>query len=522
MPNSELAAVLLEESLSWGVRNFVVCAGARNAPLVLPLLDAPDQIRIWNHFDERSAAFFALGLAKRNAEPVAIVTTSGTAVAELLPATIEAHFSGIPLVLITADRPKRFRGTGAPQSILQPGLFGEYVEGSFDCESPEEFPRGFPWNRARPIHLNPCFEEPGSEPAAEIDWTGAMAARVSVSDLLQPSSFGDPALLDRFVADFEGGVVLLGELRRKDRGAVEQFLERLGAAVWAEATSGLRESPALADLLIRGGDRALKVLGPAKVLRIGGVPSLRFWRDLENLPAIPVLSVTRTGFSGLARPSEVTGWIDFAEVTLSGGSKPAPELPNWEDSISDWSASEPGQMRLLSGIIPEEAQVFLGNSLPIRLWNLAADEKRRHSEVFANRGANGIDGEISTFLGLSEGVEESWGIFGDLTALYDLSAPWVLDQLSAGKRRIVVINNGGGRIFSRLPAFEDLDAKRKNLIENRHRMNFSMFAALWNLEYRCDCDVNGRSPAGLADHALIEVTPDEKSTQEFWNWLEES
>ena len=213
--NAALASVVLDETLAWGVRDFVVCTGARNAPLVLPLLNAPETIKLWRHFEERAAGFFALGLAKRDRRPVAVVTTSGTAVAELMPAVIEAHYSGIPLVLITADRPKRFRATGAPQAIEQAHLFGAYSEGCFDVEAAEDFPVGFPWNRSRPIQLNPCFEEPNAEDVAEVNWDEAVSRGEEPFEApVQPSSFPDPTLLGRFVSDFEGGAVLLGEIRR--------------------------------------------------------------------------------------------------------------------------------------------------------------------------------------------------------------------------------------------------------------------------------------------------------------------
>lgn len=128
-----------------GVRDFCVCAGSRNAPLIAAL--AAEQVTTF--FDERAAAFFALGRIKRDGAPVAIVTTSGTAVSELLPASIEAYYSGLPLILITADRPPRFRGTGAPQSINQIGLFGVYAATDLGQ-----------WNRAMPLHINVAFDEP--------------------------------------------------------------------------------------------------------------------------------------------------------------------------------------------------------------------------------------------------------------------------------------------------------------------------------------------------------------------------
>ncbi|HJQ40009.1 MAG TPA: thiamine pyrophosphate-binding protein [Thermoanaerobaculia bacterium] len=144
MGNLDLARRLIDDVRAAGVREFCVCAGSRNAPLLAVLGEA-----VYSFVDERSAAFFALGRVKLHGDPVAVVTTSGTAVAEMLPAAIEAYYSGIPLVLISADRPARFRHTGAPQSINQIGLFGIYAETSFET-----------WTRTKPLHLNIEFDEP--------------------------------------------------------------------------------------------------------------------------------------------------------------------------------------------------------------------------------------------------------------------------------------------------------------------------------------------------------------------------
>src|SRR5437867_448971 len=145
MTNIAAAREVIARVRHLGVAEFVVCGGSRNAPLVVALADAATI----SFFDERSAAFFALGRCKRDDRPVAIVTTSGTAVAELLPATIEAFYSGLPLILLTADRPARFRGTGAPQTIDQRGIFGPYAATDADQ-----------WNGCMPLHLNIEFDEP--------------------------------------------------------------------------------------------------------------------------------------------------------------------------------------------------------------------------------------------------------------------------------------------------------------------------------------------------------------------------
>ncbi|NNE92166.1 MAG: hypothetical protein HKN23_11010 [Verrucomicrobiales bacterium] len=483
--NAQLARETLTAVTQLGVRKFVICSGARNAPLLVPLLKNAGRFRIFRHFDERAAAFFALGLAKRNLEPVCVLTTSGTAVAELLPATIEAHYSGLPLILLTADRPERFRGTGAPQAIEQETIFGNYTSRELET-----------WTGQTPLHLNLCLEEPLFDGDFDFDLKPAVESTIELpvageTDALDPG---------------KKTVVLLGELHETERSAVCDFLEETGLPTWSEATSGLREADGLNH--IRGGDASFQNAEVEQVLRIGGVPSLRFWRDLETRPEIAVHSISRAGFSGLARANtnqqgafgEQTVLLRNGETIQQGTFDEL--LPRSRDpanaGLLDRSEEE-NAISNLSKSIPPEAMIFLGNSLPIREWNLAATTEIAHPNGFANRGANGIDGEVSTFLGLCDSFDEGWGIFGDLTALYDLNAPWVLDQIGEGKRiRIVVINNGGGRIFSKLPGMKDLSETEKHVTENRHAMDFQKWAEMWGLEYATSAD------AVKTDRAVIE------------------
>jgi|ERR1700733_2562876 len=156
--NKKLAQHVLEEAKNIGVTVICICPSTRNAPLVTHCSKLKDfKTYFWP--EERSAAFFALGRSKRLEKPVGVITTSGSAAGELLPATMEAHYSGIPLLLITADRPRRFRKTGAPQAVEQVGLFGVYISFSCDLAGEERFNLN-EWDRARPAHLNVCFEEP--------------------------------------------------------------------------------------------------------------------------------------------------------------------------------------------------------------------------------------------------------------------------------------------------------------------------------------------------------------------------
>lgn len=514
--NAILAGAVLGRLAGIGVANFVVCAGARNVPLVSSFLARFEDhgLRIWHHFDERSAAFFALGLAKKSGAPVAVLTTSGTAAAELLPAAIEAHYSGIPLVLVTADRPASFRGSGAPQAIEQKGMFGPYAT-ALDLSDPAGLAPLAEWAAEAPLHLNVCFDEPRADDrhaswGIESRYVPEKVASTLVEDSLSKTATEVAAT---FCQDRAGLLVLLGELPLSWREPVTHFLVALGVPVWAEATSGLRESAALAGLM-RFGEPAL----PGKVLRIGAVPSLRLWRDLETNAAIPVFSICRRPFSGLARSSQlsVTSTFPLLSIATEEGQIVEPTLFDGT-AFARFPRSEPSLVHQLSRQIPAQALVYLGNSLPIREWNFFATTDPGHPRCFASRGANGIDGQVATFLGLSVGEKESWGIFGDLTALYDLNAPALLAQIGAGRRRIVVINNGGGRIFSRLPSMVGLAPEEKRVTENRHEFRFETWAAMWGMGYRL-WRAGEAFPEDLPEVVLIEAVPDEAETEAFWNW----
>ena len=258
------ALATVEACLAAGVAEFVVCGGARNAALLeaLARAEATCGIRVWHHFEERGAGFFALGRIMATGRPCAVVTTSGTAAAELLPAVIEARYQARPLVAVTADRPARFRQSGAPQTILQPGIFGAYAA-SADFAA---------WNGRGPLHLNAELEEDlvcGESPA---QWpTGRFAPRDE-----RPVVAG----LARWLREGRrrGLAVMVGGLEPCEQEEVFHCCHALGAPVVADATSGLRE--ALGHLSLPDGDRLLAWRPPGQILRLGEVPSGSLWRDL--------------------------------------------------------------------------------------------------------------------------------------------------------------------------------------------------------------------------------------------------
>ncbi len=527
-PNARLSAQVLGLLAGLDTHAVVICAGARNAPLVASMLGG-EKISPWrcdHHFDERTASFFALGIAKKEGLPAAIVTTSGTAVGELLPAVIEAYYSGIPLIVVSADRPRSYRGSGAPQAIEQSGIFGVYAQ-THDLATPDDLQnlRRDGWDRRSPLHLNVCLTEPQREDRV-LNWERERIPTSSAQEVEGLKNTPDFwKSLSVFCGSGEDSLIVLGELPESWRETVSAFVTSLKIPVWAEATSGLREDPNFLDRLIRGEPKV-----PQRLIRIGGVPSLRLWRDLEiggKAENTWILSISHRPFTGLARDSILTVREDLPDFVFSDidrlnreygvsiGERTGERNPDTEGIFSSHPDSEPALVRELSRRIPQDALIFLGNSLPIREWNLSAVDHPPHPRCFASRGANGIDGQIATFLGLSEGEEEAWGIFGDLTAFYDLNAPSFLDQLKCGNRRIVVINNEGGRIFTRLPAMLNLTSEERQIAENHHTRRFVHWAAMWGIEYR-SWKAGEPFPSDLPATVVIEVLPDNAATEQFW------
>lgn len=508
MTQHQLITHTLERLARLGVREVCVAAGARNAPLVAALADSTG-VKLWNFFEERSAAFFALGRILVDRQPVAVVTTSGTAVAELLPATIEAYYQGLPLILVTADRPERFRGSGAPQAIEQDGIFGVYAQ-SLDPSDLTD-----PSDLKSPLHLNLCLDEPLT-PAPGIDFTAYGEENLTQrrKAAKAPRGFQDFAPSRLCVRP---QIVLAAGLHPEEAALIAPALAKLGLPIVAEATANLHLFPELHPLLVHGGEKALKHLEAKKLLRLGAVPSWRFWRDLENQPEIEVINFSRVSFPGLARKENVTTYPLEAILGLEGASVASPMPVEVSPDFESHPLSEPSWMHHLHEALPAGARVFLGNSLPIREWNLAMSIPAPDIHFYANRGANGIDGLISTFLGVAASNDnESWLILGDLSALYDLAAPWILSQFANPKIRLVIINNGGGKIFSRVASLRDLPANARHILENRHSMSFEPFAKLWGLDY-----LLVQNPADLGELSdgpvILEIRPDPDQTEAFWS-----
>lgn len=497
-------AEIISEVLTLGCDEFVVCGGARNALLVAQLCDHP-KLRVFTHFEERGAAFFALGRTKATGLPCAVVTTSGTAVAECLPAVIEAHYSSLPLIVLSADRPAEFHGTGAPQVIEQEGIFSNYAHSGPD------------WKGHGPLHLNVQL---GESPLTE------------TTDFPEPEpflpkrrSFEVLALRD-FITQgvFKGLMVMVGGLDEDDREETYHFLKELGVPVMADATSGIRE--VLGELILP--EKAALANLPGKILRLGEVPVGRLWRDLEDHPKIEIFSVCRNGLPGLARESSVIeaevgrvlrGLGEPEEIGDINDDFPAGRkvLARSDELLEAYPDGEPGLVRALSVYATTGESLFLGNSLPIREWNDFAQRATPYALVRANRGANGIDGQLSTWLGATAYEPDAWAVFGDLTTLYDLASPSFFSQIETEGRVLAVINNGGGQIFDRIPRLSGMNNEQRDAVIQPQTVDFSKWAEMWGFYHLKITQMEDFDLLETAEHPLLlEIVPSESQTKDFW------
>jgi 2-succinyl-5-enolpyruvyl-6-hydroxy-3-cyclohexene-1-carboxylate synthase len=550
--NNQLAKKVIEEALYKGIREFCVCPGSRNSPLVYALMKMVNLpfIRIYSCFEERSMAFFALGRIKAIHQPVAVLTTSGTAAGELLPATMEAYYTSLPLLLITADRPRRFRGTGAPQSAEQVGLFGGYVHFSRDIAFNESWDLE-EWGCRGPAHLNVCLEEPKDTDCQSIQMHDILIKDLihrSQSHVIKQEHFALPVSnalpfthrpslslkeglnkFQEFIRKVHYPLVVVGSLSPKIREFIIQFLIQLQAPIYAEGISNIREEKRLAHLRISNLHRIWQVSEEEGypidgILRLGSVPTARLWRDLEEKQnQLEICSVSEYPFSGLTWDQVIcTSLVSFCtqatEIIKSYDYNSSKQWINQNQDhyqrllqfFEEEPEAEPSLVHHLSKIIPSGSRVYLGNSLPIREWDLGATYENRHYTIEANRGMNGIDGQISTFLGFSADHPSNWAILGDLTTLYDMAGGGsIFTHLSHVPANLVVINNRGGQIFSQLYTHP--------IFLQEHQFEFKHLAAFYGLQYE---KWNKIPPTPyLHQRRLIEVIPEPQATKRFWEYL---
>jgi 2-succinyl-5-enolpyruvyl-6-hydroxy-3-cyclohexene-1-carboxylate synthase len=500
--NLEAALLLLQVLVRQGLRLVVLCPGSRSGPLaVAAALVEGAQLQLHTAVDERSAAFFALGWSRAAGRAAAVITTSGTAVANLLPAVVEADFGTIPLLLITADRPRRLQGCGANQTVNQRDFLASNVrdllQGDRDglaLMAPEALQklaaRAMAATRRQPpgpVHLNLPLEEPLHADAATLRGLKPSEALVKAPTSLLEDAGCAPVGIGLGGLDPDApGLVVAGPWRGLPQGwpafcgALRLWQQRTGWPVLADGLSGLRGEAGLA--LVGCGDLCLQpaagLLAP-QVLRLGPVPASRRLQELLRGCAGRQLLISEAEprcLDALAMdcpqwPGGLARWWEQLPAAGREGRPSAASLAlaeRWyrleqavqaqlQETLAPPAWGEPAIAHQLSLLLPAGVPLVIANSSPVRDWDSFTPASGRARPVCSFRGASGIDGTLS----LACGVAEAWGeavlLSGDLALLHD-SNGWLWHRHLRGRLTVVLIDNGGGGIFEQLTIRPDGEA----------------------------------------------------------------
>jgi 2-succinyl-5-enolpyruvyl-6-hydroxy-3-cyclohexene-1-carboxylate synthase len=478
---------VVDDLVRFGMEHATVSPGSRSTPLALALARHP-HVLVHVHLDERSAGFFALGVAKATGRPVAVACTSGTAVAELLPAVVEASQARATLVLLTADRPPELRDVGANQTIDQVGLFGGYVRASLDAPVPGDAADEQTWHdlvlgltRASmglppgPVHLNLPFREPLVGAPEVLTASPPSGTEFTLSAAAEPEEL---EALEHELISTTDGLILAGSMRESPP-TLPELAARAGWPLLAEPTSNLRVPGALsAGQFLLADARFSNEHVPEVVLQFGAAPTSRAALELVRRAGRLVI-VDQDHL--VADPHRKAAWTLQAEPAgfvsdLLVGSEPGGEsawLRAWREAdgaartavdglLDAWDEPYEGRIaRDVAASVPDGGVLVVGSSMPVRDLD-AYMAPRRDIGIIANRGASGIDGFVSTALGVSAAGLPATALCGDLTLLHDVGS-LVWSARGAYDCVFVVPNNDGGAIFSflpqrELPEFEELFA----------------------------------------------------------------
>lgn len=491
------------ELYAYGVREVVISPGSRSTPLAIAF-EAHPNITTWIHPDERSAAFFALGLIKGSNRPVAILCTSGTAAANYTPAIAESQISRIPMIVLTSDRPHELRSVGAPQAINQVNMFENYVKFQFDmpvADGSDQMTEAIYYQmqiasqylygpHRGPIHFNLPFREPLTPDLEKVEWLTSYhktlphyQKNINTQDI--------SAILKQ-----KKGLIIVGDMQHQ---AVDQILTYAtihDLPILADPLSQLRKynHPNVIttyDLYYRAGLE----LDVDFIIRVGKpVISKKLNQWLKRTNAFQILVQNNDKIDVFPTPPSISYEISANDFFRNLIEEPAIKRKDW---LETWqtletqartiiskhmsqATDEAAYVNLLIDKLSSEDAIFVSNSMPIRdIDNLLLDKE---IEVYANRGANGIDGVVSTAIGMAVHKNITL-LIGDLAFYHDMNG-LLMVKLNDIHLNIVLLNNDGGGIFSYLPQKSSADAYFERLFGTPTGLNFEYTALLYDFTFK--------------------------------------
>ena len=515
------AGTIVNRLLAAGVGHFFISPGSRSTPLVVAVMESGADYTI--HFDERGASFAALGYSLQSEMIAAWITTSGTAVANGFPAIVEASVSGIPLVLLTADRPPELRDAGSNQTIDQVKLFGEHVRKFVDVPAPTteisshdlasivgRAMRYVRYPNSGPVHINCMFRKPLEPTQGEASASVADSVSTSYIPPRVKASSSNVERLHSILSESNRPLFVVGSLEQSAARRVAELAESTGAVVFADARSGLRTgnpfSPnvvAYQDLVLQSSEISMLVQ-PDVVLMFGERMTSRHVYDYVDSAKVKTIRVTDS--PSIVDPSrnlwaeiicDVASLCDDIVDVADGdlGSRDLDYLEYWTrlsghaENILDAAPqinselTEPAIARAITKLLPSESCFHVSSSMPIRDVDTFGLRRSKVVSITSNRGASGIDGTIATARGVQIGGGRTTTIFtGDLAFLHDLNS-LALARDDSPPFIIVVVNNDGGGIFSMLPISEHQKYFEEGF-GTPHGYSFEFAARLFRYDYQ--------------------------------------
>ncbi len=499
---------LFHQFASSGVEHVAISPGSRSTPLSIAA-DSTENLETSIHLDERAGSYFALGLAKSTCKPVILICTSGTAAVNYHPAVVEAFHSGLRLIVISADRPPELQNRGAPQTIDQVELFGTHVRGFFQSAVPNESTpenaitlaanalkqssKPFPG----PVHINCPLREP-------LEPSDVPFSPFKVDNHLEISQETDISELEKFLK-LEKGLIVVGpiETEHSTNNQISELSNITGWPVIADPASSMRNGPHVKNCaLISTGEHIfrsawIKEHKPDVIIQMGRMPTskgyklflnqvgceniictdeLGFFPDPENVVTHKIAVSPNTLTKGLTQLAEKKKQTDWNKSWRNAGIISAQTV---RELVNNSTFDEAVVAQCLEEELPEESCIFVSNSMPIRDLDAFLPSSLKHLRVCANRGANGIDGVVSTAAGISKGLSGVPTILftGDIAFLHDLSGFSALRRLGTNLTIVIVDNNGGG-IFSFLPVAETEGVDFQKLFHTPHDLDIDTVAAI--------------------------------------------
>ncbi|QQM95403.1 2-succinyl-5-enolpyruvyl-6-hydroxy-3-cyclohexene-1-carboxylic-acid synthase [Staphylococcus pseudintermedius] len=493
----------VSELYAYGLREVVISPGSRSTPLALAFECHP-YIQTWIHPDERSAAFFALGLIKGSQRPVAILCTSGTVAANYVPAIAESHISRLPLIVLTSDRPHELRGVGAPQAINQVNMFQNYVRFQFDLPIADGTPNTLAVNKYQLQKASQFFDGPHQGPVHfNLPFREPLTPDLSRQDLLTSLHYERPHY--QKTMDFSAilpvlkqskGLIVVGDMRHQDISQILTFATIYDLPILADPLNGIRatQHPNVVttyDLLLRSGLN----LSADFVIRVGKpVVSKKLNQWLKTTDATQILVQNNADIDAFPKNPDYFFEMSANDFFRALGDIPLAYRKMWSRQWQSMEEQARHTIKAHQKTANDEAAyvsrvldklgaddvLFVSNSMPIRdIDNLYIDHQAR---IYANRGANGIDGVVSTALGMAVHQKVTL-LIGDIAFYHDMNG-LLMSKLNDIHMNIVLLNNDGGGIFSYLPQKEGAPEHFERLFGTPTGLNFEHAALLYDFNYK--------------------------------------